>query len=185
MALDKVVGDIMESARKDADSITKAAEMERESLVSEARLKAESAQRQREKQLDDAVKRLRQQEASSAELEAKRIVLNAKKEMLDVVFQDTLRKLSSLSDAERSKLYSRILSRGTKTIPNPKVYCPRGDVKLVSGAAGLDSVQETDMEPGLIFESADGMVRLDYRFKTILGGIWERELKNVSAKLFG
>ena len=41
------------------------------------------------------------------------------------------------------------------------------------------------MEPGLILESEDGTVRLDYRFKTILEGVWEKELKNVSNILFG
>jgi V/A-type H+-transporting ATPase subunit E len=46
-------------------------------------------------------------------------------------------------------------------------------------------VQETDMDTGLILESEDGMFRLDYRFKTILKGIWEKELKNVSNILFG
>jgi V/A-type H+-transporting ATPase subunit E len=185
MALDKVVGDIMESARKDADQVIQAAEKEKESVIGEARLKAEGAQKQRAKQLEEAIKRLRQQEVSSAELEAKRIVLNAKKEMLDVVFLDTLQRLSKLSDSDKSRLYTRILSKATKVIPNPKVSCPKGDAKLLTGIAGLGSVQETDMEPGLILESADGMVRLDYRFRTVLGGIWEKELKNVSNALFG
>jgi len=185
MALDKVVGDIMESARKDADQIIQAAENERDSVIREARLKGEGAQKQREKQLEEAIKRLRQQEVSSAELEAKRIVLNAKKEMLDVVFQDTLKHLSRLSDSDKSRLYSRILSEATKVIPNPKVSCPRGDAKFLTVVVGLGSVQETDMEPGLILESSDGMVRLDYSFRTLLEGIWEKELKNVSNVLFG
>lgn len=185
MALDKVVGDIMESARKDADQIIQAAEKERETLFAEARKRAESAQKEKNKQLEDALKRLRQQEVSSAELEAKRIVLNAKKETLDIILRDTLQKLSRLSDADKSRIYNRILSKAVKVIPDPKVYCPKGDAKLLAGVAGLKSVEETDMEPGLILESGDGMVRLDYRFRTILDGIWEKELKNVSNLIFG
>jgi V/A-type H+-transporting ATPase subunit E len=41
------------------------------------------------------------------------------------------------------------------------------------------------MESGLILESEDGTIRLDYRFRSILEGIWEKELKNVSNMLFG
>ncbi|MGD1060500.1 MAG: V-type ATP synthase subunit E family protein [Methanomassiliicoccales archaeon] len=185
MALDKVVGDITASARKDADQIVQAAEKERESVLALARKKAEEAQKAREKQLEEALKRLRQQELSSAELEAKRLVLNARKEMLDVVFQDTAQKLSKMSDADKARLYARILSKATKVIPDPKVYCPKGESRLISGVAGLQSVTETEMGPGLVLESGDGMVRLDYRFTTILGAIWERELKNVSNVLFG
>ena len=40
------------------------------------------------------------------------------------------------------------------------------------------------MESGLILESEDGSVRLDFRFKTILEGIWDSELKNISKILF-
>ncbi len=185
MALDKVVGDIMESARKDADQIIQAAEKEREASASEARKKAERAQKEKQKQLEEALRRLKQQEVSSAELEAKRIILNARKETLDVVFQDTLQKLSKLSDQDRSRIYGRILSKAVNVIPDARVYCPKGDSKLVARAPGIRSVEETDMEPGLILESGDGMVRLDYRFKTVLEGIWEKELKNVSNALFG
>ncbi|MDD1769875.1 MAG: hypothetical protein LUO79_02205 [Methanomassiliicoccales archaeon] len=185
MALDKVVGDIMESARKDADQIIQTAEKEKGAVIGEARLKAESARKEREKQLGEAVRRLRQQESSSAELEAKRVVLNARKDVLDVVFQDALEKLSKLSDAEKSRLYSRILSKAIEVIPNPRVYCPKGEARLLSGVPGLGQVQEMDMGPGVILESGDGMVRLDYRFRTILEGIWEKELRNVSNVLFG
>jgi len=185
MALDKVVGDIMESARKDADQITQSAEKEKEAVLAEARGKAESIQKDKQKQLEEALRRLRQQEASSAELDVKRTMLNARKEMLDTVFQDTLQKLSKLSDADRSRIYGRIVSNAVKVIPDPKVYCPKGEKRLLTGMAGIGSIEETEMEPGLVFESRDGMVRLDYRFKTILEGIWERELKNISKMLFG
>jgi len=48
-----------------------------------------------------------------------------------------------------------------------------------------ENVEEVKMGPGLILESKDGSVRVDYTFKTILEGIWEKELKNISDILFG
>jgi V/A-type H+-transporting ATPase subunit E len=41
------------------------------------------------------------------------------------------------------------------------------------------------MGPGLILESKDGTERVDYTFKTILEGIWEKELRDISNILFG
>ena len=41
------------------------------------------------------------------------------------------------------------------------------------------------MGAGLVLESQDGTIRLDYRVSTILGSIWEKEMKNVSNILFG
>jgi V/A-type H+-transporting ATPase subunit E len=77
-----------------------------------------------------------------------------------------------------------LLANGTKIIPQPKVFCPMGEARLLSGVSGVDSVQETEMDAGIILESKDGMFRLDYRFKTMLQDIWEKELKNVSNILF-
>jgi V/A-type H+-transporting ATPase subunit E len=183
MALDKVVETISESARKDASQLIASAEKEKGSILKLADDNIATKRKEKEKQLEDAVRRLRQQEISSAELDAKRIVLNAKKEVLDRTFQETLAELSRLSDAEKARLYGIILTKGTKVIPQPKIHCPKGDARFI--APGFGTVLEADMEPGIILESKDGLVLLDYRFKNILEGVWEKELKNISNMLFG
>lgn len=185
MALDRVVEDIMESARKDADQLRAAGEKERSSILGQANESISNRKAEGDKRLDEAVRRLKQQEISSAELEAKRIVLNAKKEVMDRTFEETLKDLAKLGDADKSRIYGKILSQGTKIIPQPKVYCAKGEGRLVSAMPGIGSVQEVDMGPGLVLESKDGLVLLDYKFKTILEGVWEKELKNVSSILFG
>ena len=183
MALDKVVGDILEGAKVDADKSIKTAEDERSGILKLADDSIAAKQKERDKELQDALRRLRQQEISSAELEAKRIVLNAKKEMLDKSFQATLGELNALDKDTRAELYGKIIKDSQNVISNPKVYCPRGDKSLVAGKAV--NVVEMDMEPGLILESGSGDIRLDYRFRALLESIWEKELKNISAVLFG
>jgi V/A-type H+-transporting ATPase subunit E len=73
---------------------------------------------------------------------------------------------------------------GKKIIHRPKVFCPEGEADLLAGLRGCDSLTEIDMSPGLILENEDGSVRLDYRFKTILDSIWNREMKTISNMLF-
>lgn len=183
MALDKVVGEILESAKMEVDKAIAVAEGERSSILKLADESIAAKQKERDEELQDALRRLRQQEISSAELEAKRIVLNAKKEMLDKSFQATLRELNALDKDTRSELYAKIMIDSKMSVSNPKTYCPRGDKHLLAGKA--DNVIEIDMEPGLILESGSGDIRQDYRFRILLETIWEKELKNVSTVLFG
>ena len=185
MALDKVVGNILETANKESAARIATAEKERATILQQADETIANKKKAQEKELEIALKRLRQQEISSAELEAKRIVLNAKKEILDRSYQETLKDLESMSETEKTKVYQTILTNAKKIISKPKVFCPKGESRLVQKDIEITSVTEMDMAPGLILESQDGTVRLDYRFNTILGAVWEKELKNVSNVLFG
>ena len=184
MALDKVVEEILESARKEADGLVQAAEKERQSVLQQAEESIAGKKAAQKKQTEEAIRRLRQQEISSAELEAKRVVINARKEMLDKTFNEVVATLSNLKEADKARLYRAIIAEGRKALPNPRVYCPRGEARLVP-AESVDKIVEADIPAGLILESADGQVRMDFTFKTILESIWEKELKSVSAILFG
>ena len=185
MALDKVANDILDNARKEADLRIQEAEKERAKILQETDQKIERMQKAEEKELQDALVRMRRQELSSAELEAKKIVLNKRKDILNRTFNEMLRELSTMDPKEKSALYKKILADGKKVIHKPKVFCPKGEADLLAGLRGCESLTETDMESGLILENEDGTVRLDFRFRTILESIWDRELKNISNTLFG
>lgn len=185
MALDNVVGQILDSANKDADKLIQEAEKEKATILQQADENIAVKKKAQEKELELALVRLKQQELSSAELEAKRVVLNAKKEVLDETFRETLKELNAMTAAEKARVYGKIIVKGQSIIKSPKVYCPKGDASLLGSATGVRAIIEKDMEPGLIIESEDGSISLDFRFKTILEGVWEKELKNVSNVLFG
>ncbi len=184
MALDKVVTDIIDSAEDEASQLINEAEKERQAIMSDADAKISEMRKSNEKELESTLKRLRKREISSAELEAKKIVLNKKKELLDKTFEETLESLSSMSPEEKAALYEKIVASNQEEIPDPVVYCPEGEKNLLEEADAA-SVEEQDMEGGIILENQEGTIRLDYRFRTILEGIWETELKEVSDILFG
>jgi len=185
MALDNVVGEILASASKEAEKLVQDAEKEKASILQQADETIATKKKAQAKELELALVRLKQQEISSAELEAKRIVLNAKKDALDEAFRETLKELNSMPSSEKAKVYGKIIVKGKAVINNPKVYCPKGDAALLGAAVGVRAIVEKDMEPGLILESEDGTISLDYRFKTVLEGVWDKELKSVSNILFG
>jgi len=112
MALDNVVDEILESANKEADQILRAGEKEKVAILQQAADAVLSKQKAQQKETEDAVKRLRQQELSSAELEEKRIVLNARKEMLDRTFEEVNSQLAEMSSVDKARLYGSILEQG-------------------------------------------------------------------------
>jgi V/A-type H+-transporting ATPase subunit E len=185
MALDEVINNILASAQTKSEEMVREAENERSTILHQVDEKASAKRLVQEKELGTAIERLKQQEISSAELEAKRTILNAKKEVLDRSFQTALDSLRNMDDSNRKRMYQKILDSGKAVISAPKVYCPMGDARLINGMAGLGKVEETDMEAGLILEDATGKVRLDYRFRVLLTSVWDKELKNVSVILFG
>lgn len=184
MALDKVANDILEGAKQEAAKRIQDAEKERTKILQESDQRIEKLQKAEEKELQETLKRMRRQELSSAELESKKVVLNSRKEILNRTFSGTLEELSALDPKQKSALYKKMLADGKKIIHHPKVFIPKGEADLLAGLRGCASLTETEMEPGLILESEDSAVRLDYRFRTILDSIWDKELKNVSNILF-
>jgi len=185
MALDKVIKDILDHARMEADKLAEEAEKEKTAILRAAEDEISKKRRLKEREAQETLRRLTRQEISSAELEAKRIVLNAKKEVLDRVFSETLREIESVDSQRKAEAYCRIFRKAKNLIQQPKVICPRGESNLLSSCADVGQVTESDMEPGLILESEDGTIRLDYRFRAILESIWEKELRKVSNMLFG
>ena len=185
MALDEVINNIVMSAQAKAEEMVQGAEGERATILHQVDEKVSAKKLAQDKELEVAIGRLKQQEISSAELEAKRTILNAKKEVLDKSFMAALNSLLSMDEGNRGRLYLKILNSGKAIISSPKVYCPIGDARLIDGVTGLGKVEETDMEAGLILEDASGKVWLDYRFRVLLASVWEKELKNVSNILFG
>jgi len=185
MALDEVINSITEAARAKAGELIQEAEKEKAAILHQADEKVSTRRLAQQKELEGALKRLKQQEISSAELEAKRVILNAKKDVLDKSFQAALGSLLNMDEGNRGRIYWKILDGGKTGIKSPKVYCPRGESKLISGVSGLSGIEETDMEAGLVLEDVSGKVRLDYRFRILLESVWDKELKNVSNILFG
>lgn len=184
MALDKVANDILDNARKEADQRVQEAEKERAKILQESDQRIDKMRKAEEKELQDGLMRMRRQELSSAELEAKKIVLNKRKDILNRAFEEMLKELSAMDHKEKSALYKKIVADGKKVIHRPKVFIPKGEADLLAGLRGCESLTETDMGSGLILENEDGTVRLDYRFKTILESIWDRDMKSISNVLF-
>jgi V/A-type H+-transporting ATPase subunit E len=186
MALDNVMKDIVDSAKGEADQSLRNAEAEKAVILQQAQATISEMKRKEEKQLEDAIGRLKRQEISSAELESKKIVLSKQKEILDRAFEATLDDLCNMSALEKKRVFRMMIRSTQDVIKDPKVFCPVGEKGHLDGTPGIASVNEDpNLKGGLLLESQDGSVQIDFGFRTILESVWERELKSLSDILFG
>ena len=185
MVLDKVIDDIVAAAKAEASEMLVEANAQRETILGEAKAKVSDIRKKEEIELNETVRRLKRQEISSAELEAKKIVLSKKKDILDRAFAETLEELRSMPADRKGDLYRRMIAANAEVIDDPRVYCPVGEASLLENVQGIGSVVKSDIKGGLVLENADGTMQVDLGFETVLEGVWESEMKTISEILFG
>ena len=166
------IEEIRQEARNEADKILKEAEREVEELLEKAKQEAERE-----------AERRKRQEISATNLEVKRRLLTKKKEVLDEVLERLREKIANLPEKERKKLLKAILQKhGDKGV---KVYCSERDQKEVKKLSKLEVAGTIECIGGVILENEDGSVRLNYTFDEILQQVYEKNIKEVSERLFG
>ena len=120
--------------------------------------------------------KIEQKAITDAQFGAKRSVMLRKKKMLNEAMQQTKEMLRSKS---KSKL-SELLKKAQSQMKVSTVYVNPADKKHISGV----TVKEASITGGLIAESEDGTVRLDYSFDTFLEQAWQDNLNEIVVKLF-
>jgi len=91
MGLETVIEDVLARGRSEAEEIRRATAEERERILRDARAEGAKLLAQREQEAKGAAERVRIQALARAELESKKIVLSAQKELLDQVYATSLR----------------------------------------------------------------------------------------------
>lgn len=182
MGLEQLVDEVLARGRDEADQIRKAAEAERERVLREAR--AEGAKELEARTADGAkvAERARVQDLARAELESKKIVLAAQKELLDEVYGKVLQSLSSL--AEGGALLRSLLQANASEWRAGKVYCNDRDADAVRSVVGENFGGTIDCIGGVVIEITDGTRRTDLRFETLVADVWRDSIRQVAEVLW-
>jgi len=160
---------MLAEARRESAIIAK----ESEKKISEMREKSEADT----KKLTDSIKR---QALSSAEMEGKKMILDAKKQVIDGVFAEAGKMLEALDDKKREAYIKKLAERAKKEMSIGRVYCNKRDIKFIREF----STEPAGMICGLIAENSDGTIRIDYSFETMLESIKESEMQSINKMLF-
>ena len=181
MGLEAVKEEILGSAKQQADSMLAEAKKESDRQMKEAQKKAEELMKKSEGETKKAIESIKRQELAFAELENKKLVLGAKKDIIESVFAEAAKKIQNQDDKKREQYIKKLLDKSGSDIEISHIYCNKKDAKFVKGM----NVQNTEISGGIIAENKDKTIRVDYSFDTALQSIKETELQNISKLLFG
>ncbi|MCZ7381275.1 MAG: V-type ATP synthase subunit E [Candidatus Methanoperedens sp.] len=183
MGLDAIVEEIKAKGRAEASRISNETSSEVSKILKEADFEAARIKAVKESAVRKEIDRLRQQELSSANLEVKKAILNARKEILDEVYEATKDAVQKLPAEKNLKLLKSIIERNENN--NAKIYSRSKDKQTVKKLTKLEYAGEIDCIGGVVIENAEGTEVLDFKYDTILGDVTEQSLKQVSDILFG
>ena len=189
MGLEKVKQEILERAQAEADKVVEAAQSEARAVMKSAEKQIAGYEHLMGEDLEALSNAVKRKEVASAELELKKQLLSAKSELIEGVFGDVRKKLGSLSDKKRESHITALLDAARKEVNVAAVQCSGKDAKFVeasgSGNSRLKVVKNDEMLGGIIAESPDGKLRVDYSYETLLEQVKSKVLGDVAKILFG
>ena len=180
MGLETVKEEILSNSKEQSNSIIAEARKEANRIMRGAENKIEVMKEKSEEETKRILDTIKRQELANAELENKKILLEAKKEVIDNVFSEAKKKLENLDDKKKEAIIKRLLEKAKNEIEIAHIYCNKKDIKLLKGF----SAETNEIIGGLITENKERTIRVDYSFDIILESINESELQNISKILF-
>ena len=183
MGLETVVKDIMDAAQAEVSKMDSEADAEVALILDEAKQNAKRIMGERLAKAEDDIKKIRQQEISSANLEVKRTLLNARKEILEKVYVQAVETISEFSPEKNETLLKELIT--TYEANGSKIYSNAASEEIVKKLSSLEYAGNIDCLGGVVIENEDGTIRLDYTYDVILKSVNERLLKQTSDILFG
>jgi len=185
MALNNVTAEIKAQSDKRVKCIQDQTSEEIARIQSETEKKIAGLKESEEKRLADTIGRMDRQEASSAELESKKVVLAKKKEILSEVFDETLHELETAPADKKLAQYKSMVAYAKTIIENPKAIMSEKDDFSAADLGVTDVEKDSRIVAGLILRSEDGQIEIDMQYSALLRTVWDRGIKDVSNILFG
>jgi V/A-type H+-transporting ATPase subunit E len=191
MSLDTVVEDIRDEARARAEEISEEGERRAEEIISEAEADADEIREQAEQDIERTIEQEREQELSSAKLQAKQERLEARRDMLEQVRDRVEDDIAEMSGEQREQLTRELLESTTGEFDDDDavaVYGAPSDEELLNSLleefGGYSYAGEYECLGGVVVESEESRVRVNNTFDSIIDTVWDENLKEVSDSLF-
>lgn len=176
MGLEVVVQDVLARGEEEANRIRREGTDEANAMIAGAENSARQILAEKKEQTAEQIERRKNREISSANLEVKRTILNAKKELLDRVYNEAIEKLASLPESERESIIKKLLETQTDAA---RVFSNKNDEQLVKRISNLEYGGTIRCSGGIMLENEDGSVIRDLTFDSLLISVREQSLKQL------
>jgi V/A-type H+-transporting ATPase subunit E len=178
MGLETVIEELLTEGRSEVEEIRRVTLAEREKTLADARAEGAKLLERREREAKEAAERLRVQALARAELESKKVVLSARKALLDEVYSKVLQELSRTPEA--AQWLRALLEVNAAEWRNGKVHSNARDSDAVRKIVGANFAGTMEFVGGVVIDSEDGTHRTDLRFETLLSDVWRDSIKEVA-----
>ena len=180
MGIEKVKDEIIEKAKEQSSLAVSQAKKSAEAVLRDVESRLESQRARSSEEAKGMMIDIKRQEMARAELESKKIFLQAKKEIIDDVFGQAKKSVSGLKEKEIASVISSLLKKAGNDIDIGYIYCNPGDAKFFSQF----KVEKAGISGGFIAENREMTVRVDYSFDTLFDSLRESNMEKIAAKLF-
>lgn len=175
MGLEELKKEIMETTRKrivevEQDTVRAVKEIER-SLAAKTAEKEQAAQLK----LQSELQLIAQMRAAESKSESKQQILEKKGELIGLAMQ----KAKEAIKRKNKEYLPRLLSKAQLQIEVGQVYCRKEDAKFLNA-----KTVPQEIGGGIIAETKDGAVSIDYSYGGLLEQIKEKYLFDISEALF-
>ncbi len=185
MSLEDVINEInIETERKSSQIIQEGKNQAKE-MLDKTKEKISKSREKTVKKTNEILSSMEKTELASLKLSMKKQSLNAKKEVVDEVFNEAKQSLNRISQKEYEKILKKLLLKGKKEVDAEYFYCRTKDKKLVSGLSGLKFKDSIDCIGGFVLENSEGTIRSDQTFDVILEKVKEKNISEISLRVFG
>ncbi|MCG7855093.1 MAG: V-type ATP synthase subunit E [Methanoregulaceae archaeon] len=192
MGLEVVIEEIRDKGKREADRIRQETQAEVSSILKTAQEKAERIKLAVDQDVERQKSHIMNQEVSAANLVVKRQLLNTQKDLLDQVYSVALSSIARLPEDVHREVLKSLLSKAKAEIPEGIVHCNGRDSETLNRILAGDTTlkgyvagKTVEIEGGIIIESKNGEIQIDYSYRTFLDEIWETGFKDASEILFG
>ncbi len=152
-------------------------------MLSEIRAEGAREMAEMETRARQIADRRRVQELARGELEARKIVLAAQKEALDVVYSRALGQLAELKENE-TLLRTLLEANEREWKRGGRIFSKARHERFIRTLVGSRYAGHIDCTGGVVIESADGSRRVDLRYESILREVWDDSVKEVAEILW-
>jgi V/A-type H+-transporting ATPase subunit E len=182
MGLDEVVGDIEDAGRARAGATMKEADEEKGKLLSDAKEKARQMMDVALREAERQAAQIRVREMSGAELEVKRARLVMERDLLTAASEGASKKVAALPRSQDEGLLLAIL--GKNGVPGYRMFSAAKNEAFLRTRLEFTYAGNIDCLGGVLFESPDGSVRMDFTYDTILREVVERTMRDIYEIIF-
>ncbi|MCQ1534357.1 V-type ATP synthase subunit E [Methanosarcina sp. KYL-1] len=183
MGLEIVVKDIQVGAQAEVSRIKAEADAKASEIINEAKEIQKKMLGDSLAKVEEDLQKVHQQVISSANLEVKRITLNKRKELLDKVYNNTVESIKSMPASKNEELLKYVIDKYEAS--GARVYSSKDSEETVRKLTKLTYAGNINCIGGIVLESEDGTIRLDFTYDSILKNVYERSLKQISDILYG